>query len=55
MKTKKTNEEAAAPKAKGKIKIETLKRIKKDLLAQGAEGVKGGADTIPPPFTCRHR
>ena len=45
MKTRKTNEEAAAPAPKGKVKIKTLKLTKETLETlsdQDARAVKGG-------------
>ena len=47
MKTRKTNEAAAAPQAKGKVKLKTLKLTKETLETlsdQDASAVKGGVD-----------
>ena len=49
MKTRKTNEEAAAPSPKGKVKIKTLKLTKEiieTLSDHDAELIKGGKPTL---------
>ena len=54
MKTKNTNEEAAAPQPKAKVKIKNLKLTKetlKDLSFQNADAVKGGARAPAPSHT----